>query len=133
MSFEISGILIAKYDTTTISDKFKKREFVIEKKDNSGGFEFVDFIKFQLVQDKCAILDPYKSGDELKVSFNLRGRKWEKDGTTSYFTNLEAWKIEKLNIEKNSTSLSEPPDDLSPLPGEDDFSSNGQEMDDLPF
>lgn len=133
MSFEISGILIAKYDTTTISDKFKKREFVIERKDNSGGFEFVDFIKFQLVQDKCTILDPYKSGDELKVSFNLRGRKWEKDGTTSYFTNLEAWKIEKLNIEKNSTPLSEPPNNQSPMPGEDDFSSNGQEMDDLPF
>ena len=94
MNFEITGTLIEKYDVSEISSKFKKREFVIEKNENSNGFEFTDYIKFQLTQDKCALLDSFKTGEELKVSFNLRGRKWEKDGKVSYFTNLEAWKIE---------------------------------------
>ena len=133
MSFEISGKLIAKYETSVVSDKFKKREFVLEKKENSGGFEFVDYIKFQLIQDKCAILDPYQTGAELKVSFNLRGRKWEKDGNTSYFTNLEAWKIEKLNLDEDRNSFQEPPKNHAPMPDENDFSASGQEMDDLPF
>lgn len=137
MSYEITGKLIEKYDVITISDKFKKREFILEKKENSNGFEFVDYIKFQLIQDKCSILDAFQTGDELNVNFNLRGRRWEKDGKISYFTNLEAWKIEK---NESGSSQEQPgsqsPFDQSPMPEEDDFSSsanNSGEMDDLPF
>lgn len=136
MSYEVSGKLIEKFDTTTISDKFKKREFVLEKRENSNGFEFVDFIKFQLTQDKCNILDPYQRGDDLRVSFNLRGRKWEKDGNVNYFTNLEAWKIEKTDSGQTPGELSEQvPENDSPMPGENDFleSSGNQDFDDLPF
>ena len=136
MSFEVTGKLVEKYETTTISDKFKKREFILEKKENSSGFEFVDYIKFQLTQDKCSIVDLFQPGDELKVSFNLRGRKWEKNGNVSYFTNLEAWKIEKLDSDQNTAGSSgQFPDDQAPMPGEDDFSasSGDQEFDDLPF
>ncbi len=133
MSFEVTGKLIEKYDVTQISDKFKKREFVIEKKENSGGFEFVDFIKFQLTQDKCSVLDPFNPGDDLKVSFNLRGRKWEKAGTISYFTNLEAWRIEKLNSESSVDPSSSFQNNEAPLPEKEDFSSSDKEFDDLPF
>lgn len=136
MSYEVSGKLIEKFDTTTISDKFKKREFILEKRENSNGFEFVDFIKFQLTQDKCNILDPYQRGDDLRVSFNLRGRKWEKDGNVNYFTNLEAWKIEKIDSGQTPGEFSEQaPENDSPMPGEDDFmeSSGNQDFDDLPF
>ncbi|HYW96623.1 MAG TPA: DUF3127 domain-containing protein [Bacteroidales bacterium] len=132
MSFEITGTLIEKYETTEISSKFKKREFVLEKKENSNGFEFTDYIKFQLTQDKCALLDSYNPGQELKVNFNLRGRKWEKDGKVSYFTNLEAWKIESLASGSDNSSANIPGEDI-PLPGEEDFSSPDQEFDDLPF
>lgn len=136
MSYEVSGKLIEKFDTNTISEKFKKREFILEKRENSNGFEFVDFIKFQLTQDKCSILDPYQIGDDLKVNFNLRGRKWEKDGNVNYFTNLEAWKIEKVDANASPSDFSEQvPDSDAPMPGEDDFSSSSgdKEFDDLPF
>lgn len=134
MSFEISGKLVEKFDTSTISDKFKKREFILEKKENSGGFEFVDYIKFQLTQDKCSLLDPYQIGDDLKVSFNLRGRRWEKDGKVNYFTNLEAWKLEKMESDLDSSGSSQTPPNDAPMPGEDDFSASGdQDFDDLPF
>lgn len=135
MSFEISGKVVVKYDVQEITAKFKKREFVIEVKDNSGSFEFIDYIKFQLTQDKCTLIDSVNIGDDLKVSFNLRGRKWEKDGNLSYFTNLEAWRIEKLSA--STTMKTEDPGkpafDDAPLPDEDDFSSSDQEFDDLPF
>ena len=48
MSFEISGRLAEKFETQQVSDRFQKREFVLEiKSSGTSGFEFVDFIKFQ--------------------------------------------------------------------------------------
>jgi len=138
MSYEITGKLIEKFDTSVISDKFKKREFILEKTENSNGFEFIDYIKIQLTQDKCSLIDAFEIGSSIKVSFNLRGRKWEKDGNTSYFTNIEAWRIEKDENstasntgEAGKTSLDSEP----PMPEQDDFSASDkdQEFDDLPF
>ena len=96
MNFELSGKLIEKYDTVQVSDTFKKREFVIEHADTSSGKEFIDLIKFQLTRDRCALIDRYNINDEIKVSFKIRGKRWEKEGRVSYFMNLEAWKIEKI-------------------------------------
>ena len=135
MSFEISGKLIEKYDVQEISAKFRKREFVIEVKDNSGSFEFIDYIKFQLTQDKCALIETMNTGDDLKVSFNLRGRKWEKDGNVSYFTNLEAWRIESLSSssQPGGSDPGFPSIEDAPVPGEEDLASSDQDFDDLPF
>ncbi len=136
MSFEVTGKLIEKYDVQTISEKFKKREFILEKRENSSGFEFIDYIKFQLTQDKCSLLDPYQLGDELKISFNLRGRKWEKEGRINYFTNLEAWRIEKLETDQQPPPDGNDPGEEPPMPDNDDFSSSpssNQDFDDLPF
>ncbi len=90
MSFEIQGKLYEVFDEQQVSDKFKKREFVLEIPDGS----YTQYCKFQLTQDKCSLLDQYKSGDEVKVTFNLSGKPFVKNGTTMYFTNLQAWRLE---------------------------------------
>jgi len=87
--------------------------------------EYTDFIKFQLTRDRCALIDNYNLQDEIKVSFNIKGRRWVKDDKVSYFTNLEAWKIEKI-----VTSSEEPP--LSP-PLMEEEAPPLEELDDLPF
>jgi len=127
MSYELTGKLIEKFDTTQISDTFRKREFVVERIENtSGGMEFTDQIKFQLTQDRCGIIDSVDIHDEIRVSFNIRGRRWVKDDRVSYFTNLEAWKIEKIAGSPEEL----PPPPVSP--GEEDIPpDNGS--DDLPF
>ncbi len=80
MIFEISGRIVEIYPTQQVTDKFKKREFILEAKEtNNTGFEFIEYIKFQAVQDKTGLLDGLNVNDQVKVSFNLRGRKWEKD------------------------------------------------------
>jgi hypothetical protein len=66
--------------------------------------------------------------DDIKVHFNIRGNKWEKDGKVSYFTNLDAWRIEKVNSQ-NQDNL---PDDMPPPPSLDDM-PDANEPDDLPF
>jgi hypothetical protein len=127
MSFELTGKRIEKFEITQISDTFKKREFVVERVENtSGGMEFTDQIKFQLTQDRCGIIDSMDINDEIRISFNIRGRRWVKDDKVSYFTNLEAWKIEK--IAGTSEELPPPPVPL----GEEDVPPI-DESDDLPF
>ncbi|UOQ77458.1 DUF3127 domain-containing protein [Hymenobacter sp. 5516J-16] len=90
MAYEATGRLHEIFDEQQVSEKFRKREFVLEVVDG----QYPEHIKFQLVQDKTALIDSYKVGDEVKISFNLRGRGFNKNGQMLYFTNLEAWRIE---------------------------------------
>ena len=90
MSFDIQGKLYETFEEQQVSDKFRKREFVLEVPDGS----YTQYVKFQLTQDKCSLLDSFKNGDEVKVTFNLTGKPFTKNGTTMYFTNLQAWRME---------------------------------------
>jgi hypothetical protein len=120
MNFEINGKVILKEDVQQISDRFKKREFVIEV-ENERNSDWNDFIKFQLTQDRCDLLETVSVNEEIKVSFNIKGRKWEKDGKVNYFSNLEAWRIEKMQ----AAAAAEMPEfnaaDMPPAPEEDDL------------
>lgn len=114
------GKIIEIYDTQQVSDRFKKREFVVEYAENP---QYPDFVKFELLQDKCNIIDDYAVGSMVNVSFNVRGRKWTdpKNGETKYFNTLAAWRLESVdgNSSSQGGSLPEPPpfDDLgSDLP-----------------
>ena len=131
MSFEINGRMAAIFQTQKVSDRFQKREFVIEiKSSGTSGYEFVDFIKFQATQDKCSMLDQFSIDDEVKVSFNLRGRKWERDGQVNYFTNLEAWRVDKAQQDASPDS-SFPSSSDAPFPDQAPPDASG--VDDLPF
>lgn len=87
MSFEVEGKLHKKFDTESKSATFQAREFVIE---TTG--QYPQYVKFQLVQDRCGAVDPMNEGENIKVYFDLRGREWQ----GKYFTNLNAWRVEKL-------------------------------------
>ncbi len=127
MVFELSGKLIEIFDTVQVSDSFRKREFVIEKTETTGGSEFTDCIKFQLTQDRCNLIDSFKLNELVKITFNIRGNRWERDGRVNYFTNLAAWRIEKESFQEDSEM------DV-PFPGETDAPpSVGDEDNDLPF
>ncbi len=117
MNFEITGNLIVKENIIEVSTSFKKREFVIEVQ-NQRNSDWNDFIKFQLTQDKCALLDQFNIGDPLKVFFNIKGRKWEKDGKTNYFSNLEAWRLEIASA-RQSEDIPPPPFMETEIPPDD--------------
>ncbi|MRT93093.1 DUF3127 domain-containing protein [Ancylomarina sp. 16SWW S1-10-2] len=120
MNFEINGKVILKDDTQQISDRFKKREFVIEV-ENERNSDWNDFIKFQLTQDRCDLLETVSVNEEIKVSFNIKGRKWEKDGKVNYFSNLEAWRIEKMQAAKAAEMPEFNANEMPPAPEEDDL------------
>lgn len=130
MSYELIGKLIAKFDTIQRTETFKVREFAVEKTDDIGGRTVSNYIKFQCVQDKTAIVDRVNIGDEIRVHFNIKGTKWEKDGKVSYFTNLDAWRIEQVLQPGTDKGITDN-EYMEPL---DTFSSSSSDaIDDLPF
>ncbi|MEE9334922.1 MAG: DUF3127 domain-containing protein [Granulosicoccaceae bacterium] len=96
MAYKAEGKLHKIFPTEQKTEKFSAREFVIELVDG----KFPEFIKFQLTQDKCALMDDYSEGDEIVVDFDLRGREWNE----RYFTNLNAWRVAKADGSSGSGS-----------------------------
>lgn len=133
---DVTGILKVKGETTKVSEKFTKREFVIT--DNSS--QYPQHISFQLTQDKCSLLDQYQLGNEIKVHFNLRGREWTSpQGELKHFNSLEAWRIEGASNSNNSSntansnsSSSSAALNINSIPSSDSITSSSME-DDLPF
>lgn len=126
-SFELTGTLKVKQDTQRVSDKFSKREFVVTTDMHTP---YPQYINFQLTQDKCSLLDSFQVGEEMKVSFNLRGREWvnPNKNITQYFNSLEAWRIEKVGATQGYST---------PAPAASnqhiDVMPSNEFVDDLPF
>lgn len=129
MGFDVTGKLVAKFDTVQRTETFKTREFVIETSEDIKGRIITNYIKFQSVQDRTTIVDRFNIGDQIKVHFNIKGSRWEKNGQVNYITNLDAWRIESGNLQQSgSTSGSEIVPAFQP-----DMSRSAEGVDDLPF
>lgn len=129
MSYELVGKLVQKGETLQRTETFKVREFAVEKTEDANGKSFISYVKFQCTQDKTGIVDAVNLGEEIKVYFNIRGNKYEKDGKTSYFTNLDAWRIEQILGKKSGGNSDN--EYIEPL---DTFSATASDaVDDLPF
>lgn len=116
MPYELTGTLFEIYDTVQRSEKFSVREFIVESKEGRD-HEFTNYVKFQATNQRTGVLNDMSIGDEVKVHFNIRGSKWEKDGKTSFFINLDAWKIDVLSKKEKKNFIQEaelvtPDDDL---------------------
>jgi len=96
---EIKGKILAIGNEERVSDKFKKREFVIEEVDGKHPKK----ICFQLVNDRVDLIDPYQVNETIIVHYNLESKEFN----GRWFTNATAWKLEK-NSYNNSTTNDEP-------------------------
>jgi len=91
----IKGKILEIKDTVQVKETFRKRELIVEYAENP---QYPEFIKFELIQDKCDLLDSLQEGQEVDVHFNLRGRKWtDPKGEVKYFNSLQAWRIDPVS------------------------------------
>jgi hypothetical protein len=91
--YKLEGILESINDTKKVSDKFSMREFIVKDITNV----YPQDIVFQLTQEKCVLLDNFKIGDVLEITFNINGKRWESPttGDIKYFNSLVCWRIEE--------------------------------------
>jgi hypothetical protein len=88
---ELTGTITAIHDTQEIGT-FTKREIWVKTEG-----DYPQTISIEFTKDKCALLDNYAPGQQVKVYYNLRGREWtSKEGQTRVFNTVQGWKIEAL-------------------------------------
>ena len=123
---EINGKIKWIDETKTYgSNGFRKREVVLTTEEQYPQHLLVEF-----VQDKCDLLNNFQTGQNVKISINLRGREWvNPQGETKYFNSIQGWRIEPL--EGAATSEMPPMPTASAFEPADDEAQDIE--DDLPF
>jgi Domain of unknown function (DUF3127) len=120
---KVIGRLLEIQETQQVSDSFRKRVFILEHAENP---QYPEYISFELIQDRCDLLDSFHPGQDVEVSFNLKGRKWvNPEGATKYFNTLQAWRIEVV-----APGTSQAPSEAAPATNN---IAAANEEDDLPF
>jgi len=118
MGLEATGRIHAVNETQQVTERFRKREFVVELSDNP---RYPQYVQFQLTGDRCENLDGFSVGDEVRVEFSLRGREWTSpQGEIRYFNSLDVWTLDKMGGSRNEGVFGAPPDDQIPPPTDDD-------------
>ena len=133
MGIETTGKLHTIFDTKQVSERFTKREFVVELADNP---KYPQMVLFQLTGDRCSQLDGMRTGDEVRIEFSLRGREWRSpNGEVKYFNSLDVWKIEPARAARGNSSGrgGGDPRDVDMPPRIDESQFGRGDTDDIPF
>ncbi len=114
-SYSIKGTVCAITVTKQVSDRFRKRDLIIDVPDG----KYPQVISFQVSNDRCDMIDGFATGDEITVEFNLRGREWKSPaGEVKYFNTLEAWKVERTSATQTRGGAHDPAPSGPAFPGE---------------
>ena len=89
-------------DAQTFGSGFTKREMVLI---DASSEKYPQEINMEFVQDKVSLLDDVNAGDEVTVTFDIRGREYN----GSYFNNLQAWKLNKISASEAQPAAGNPP------------------------
>jgi hypothetical protein len=133
MGIETTGKLHTIFETKQVSERFTKREFVIELADNP---KYPQVVLFQLTGERCAQLDGLRVGDDVRIEFSLRGREWRSpSGELKYFNSLDVWKVEAARVGRGNRrdAGGADPRDLEMPPRIDESQFGRVENDDIPF
>jgi len=116
VAYDLTGKIKLIQDPKTFDSGFTKREMVVIVEDG----KYPQEINIEFVQDKVALLDTLEPGQEVTVSFDIRGREYN----GRYFNNLQGWKIVAAGNEPTINQEEQSP----PFPAPSDFGD-----DDIPF
>lgn len=90
MALNLKGKILNISNNQTISDKLTKRTFVIETSE-----QYPQKVQFEMYNAKTGLIDNFQVGNEVEVSFNVRGR----EAKGNFYTSLNAWKIKNAQEE----------------------------------
>ena len=104
---DITGKITLIGATQQVSDRFKKRELVIEYATNP---QYPEELVFEFIQDRTDLLDGYAAGQTVQVWFDVSGRKWTApDGAVRRFISLKGWRLQSVEGTSNPIPDEPPP------------------------
>ncbi len=108
-TYEMTGAIKTLCEPMTFASGFTKREFVLTMED-----DYPQDVKFACVKDRIALLDRVNPGDRVKVGFRIRSREYKE----RYYTDLEAFRVDGVDVDGSSVSYDEvePPLEDDPTP-----------------
>ena len=128
--YEATGKLKMICEVQAFASGFTKREFVV----TTANDKYPQDIKFDGVKEKCAMRDSCKTGDDVQVSFDIRGREYN----GKYYVDLSCWKLQAADgssspAPSDQASASSPSSTPSSEPSMSDLRSDDDFDDDVPF
>ena len=109
--FNYTGKVTKINATIQVSEKFQKRTFVL----TDGAASYPNLIEFQLTQKNCDLIEGVRVGDEVEVTFGLKGRNWTNgQGEEKTFNTLDVFRLKKVTA--SNQSFTPTPDDSNDLP-----------------
>lgn len=121
MAYDLTGKIKLIMDPKTFGSGFTVREFVVTVEDG----KYPQDIVLQFVQDKVSLLDTVQAGQDVTVSFDIRGREYN----GRYFNNLQAWKL----VPAEAGAAGATPDEKPPVSDKDVPADFDEYEDDIPF
>ena len=118
-------------EVQSFASGFTKREFVV----TTANDKYPQDLKFEVVKDKCAMLDGFKTGQEVQVNFDIRGNEYN----GKYFVNLSCWKLQTADggappaRSGPATASSTPSSGSAGEPSMGDLRDDDDFDDDVPF
>lgn len=123
--YEATGTIKQIDETQTFPSGFTKREFVITTEHD----KYPQDLKFEVVKDRCSMLDQFENGQKVQLNFDIRGNEYK----GRHYVNLSCWKIQAAGDAGGTGPSGSGSSDVAPsaaeLRNEDDF----DDEDDIPF
>jgi single-strand DNA-binding protein len=85
VAYDLTGKIKIIQPVQTFGSGFTKREMVVIVEDG----KYPQEINIEFVQEKVSLLDKLQVGQEVTVTFDIRGREYN----GRYFNNLQGWKL----------------------------------------
>lgn len=127
--YEAAGKIKVIQETQSFPSGFMKREFVV----TTAHDKYPQDLKFEIVKDKCSLLDAFDVGQDVQVSFDIRGNEYN----GKYFVNLSCWKIQAADgsspAARPAAASSGNRSAASAEPSSDELRNEADFDDDVPF
>jgi len=123
--YEASGKIKLISDTQTFASGFAKREFVV----TTAHDKYPQDLKFEVVKDRCSLLDNLAVGQDVQVNFDIRGNEFN----GKYYVNLSCWKIQSAGGGSGAPKAAAAAGQASAEPDPSDLRSHDDFDDDIPF
>jgi hypothetical protein len=122
MAYDLTGKIKLIQDAQTFGSGFTKREMVVVVEDG----KYPQEINLEFIQDKVSLLDTVQVGQEVTVTFDIRGREYN----GRYFNNLQGWKIQ---AGEGAVAAPAAADEKPPVSDKDVPADFDEYEDDIPF